>query len=153
MKFSMPTIRGSHIFRKGSESESSFNGFLNDFYKFFHTPFFRNNADISTPRLNIYEDKNKYHLEAELPGLNQEDIEVSVDGNILCIKGKREQESEENSRDYYTHEFSHNSFIRSVSLPQNIDASDIEAKFKDGILKVEVNKKEESKIKKIEVKS
>ncbi len=153
MKLSTQTIKNNQIFRKGTDRESSFNGFFNDLYQFFHTPFFKYNADISTPRLNIYEDKNKYHLEAELPGLKQGDIEVSVDGNILCIKGKKEEESEESGRDYYTHEFSHNSFIRSVALPQNIDDKDIEAKFKDGILKVEVNKNEENKIKKIEVKS
>ena len=107
----------------------------------------------STPRVDIREDEDGYVLEAELPGLTEKDIEVKVDDNLLTISSKKEDEKEEGRDGYLLKERRRASFARSFVLPKDVDKSSIEAKFANGLLRLNLGKAPETKPKTIEVKS
>jgi HSP20 family protein len=105
-----------------------------------------------TPAVDILEKDDAYTLEAELPGLKKDDVKISVQDNILTLRGERKDERKESKKGYLRMETNYGSFTRSFTLPTTINASKIEAEFKDGILKIEIPKAEEAKPKMIEVK-
>ena len=109
-------------------------------------------ADFAPP-VDVYEDKDSLVLRAELSGVKREDIEVSIDSNVLTLKGDRKLETEEEGRRYHRVERTYGSFVRQFQLPSNIDPTSIDAKFSDGVLTVALHKKEELKPRKIDVKS
>ena len=94
---------------------------------------------------------DKFVVKAELPGMKEEDIDVSVIGDTLTVKGEKKTESEVKEEDYYRCERSYGSFYRSVPLPSTVDASKIKADFEDGVLEVTLPKTAEVKPKKIAV--
>ncbi len=106
-----------------------------------------------TPPVDIYEDKDKYVVKAELPGMRREDIEVSLHGNALSICGERKHEEEKREHDTYRSERYFGRFQRSVTLPATVQANKIEASYKDGVLTVALPKSEEAKPKQISVKA
>jgi HSP20 family protein len=106
-----------------------------------------------TPAVDIYEDKDKYTVKAELPGMKKEDIDVSLDGNTLTISGERKEEQEKKEEEGYRSERFFGRFQRSVTLPATVQANKIEAAYKDGVLTIVVPKSEEAKPKQIQVKS
>jgi len=103
------------------------------------------------PAIEIFEKEDKYVVKAELPGMKQEDIDISLVGDTLSIKGQREAESEVKEEDYYCCERSYGSFFRSIALPSNVDAKKIEASYEDGVLEVSLPKAPEVKPKKVSV--
>jgi len=103
------------------------------------------------PVVDMFERENEVIVRAEIPGMSKEDIDISVLGNILIISGERKTEEEVKEDDYYCCERSYGSFQRDISLPQGVDAENIKASYKNGILEVVLPKKEEAKPKKIEV--
>ncbi len=103
------------------------------------------------PAIDIFEKDNKFVVKAELPGMNEEDIDVSVVGDTLTIKGEKKTESEVKDKDYYRSERSYGSFMRSISLPATVNADKIEAKYEDGVLEVSLPKVAEVKPKKVKV--
>jgi len=104
-----------------------------------------------TPAVDIYETDDAIVLEAELPGMNEKDIEVKVEDNVLSIKGERKFEQERKEENYYRMERYYGTFQRSFTLPSNIDTDKIKAEYKKGILKIEMPKKEQAKPKQIKV--
>jgi HSP20 family protein len=105
------------------------------------------------PSLDIYEDKDKVTVRAELPGMKKEDISVSLDGNNLTISGERKQEEEKQEGETYRAERYFGRFQRSVTLPQAVDPTKIEATYRDGVLNITLPKAEEAKPKRIDVKT
>jgi len=103
------------------------------------------------PAIEVFEKDDKLVVKAEIPGIKEEDIDVSVVGDTLTIKGQRKAESEVREEDYYHCERSYGSFLRSMTLPSHVDASKIEATYEDGILEVTLPKVPEVKPKKIAV--
>jgi HSP20 family protein len=103
------------------------------------------------PAIEVFEKKNKFVVKAELPGMKEEDIDVSVDSDILTIKGKRQAESEVKEEEYYLCERSYGSFSRSIALPSSVDAKKIEASYEDGVLEVNLPKAPGVKAKKVTV--
>ena len=103
------------------------------------------------PAVEVFEKEDQFIVKAELPGMKQDDIDVSVVGDTLTIKGERKAESEVKEEDYYCCERSYGSFYRSVSLPSNVTADKIEASYKDGILEINLPKAPEVKPKKIAI--
>ncbi len=103
------------------------------------------------PAIEVFEKEDKFVVKAELPGMKEEDIDVSAVGDILTIKGERKAESEVKEEDYYCCERSYGSFSRSIALPSSVDAKKIEASYEDGILEVTLPKTPEVKAKKIAV--
>jgi len=103
------------------------------------------------PAIEVFEKEDKFVVKAELPGMKEEDIDVSVVGDTLTIKGERKAESEVKEEDYYCCERSYGSFSRSIAVPSNVDAKKIEASFEDGVLDISLPKAPEVKPKKIAV--
>jgi len=104
-----------------------------------------------TPIIDVFEKEDRFVVKAELPGMKEEDIDVSVVGDTLTIKGERKAETEVKEKDYYCCERSYGSFFRSMTLPSTVDAKKVEASFEDGVLEVNLPKTAEVKPKKIAV--
>ena len=105
------------------------------------------------PSIEVYEKEGGFVVKAELPGMKEEDIEVSVSDGTLTLKGERKAESEVKEEDYYCCERSYGSFLRSVALPSTVDAEKIGATYEDGVLEVSLPKVAEVKPKKVSVKT
>jgi HSP20 family protein len=103
------------------------------------------------PALDVFEKEDRFIVKAELPGIKDEDIDVSVVGDTLSIRGEKKTETEIKDEDYYRCERSYGSFYRSIPIPSNVDADKIEASFEDGILEVALPKSAKVKPKKIAV--
>ena len=98
--------------------------------------------EMMVPKLDVAELKDRYEVKAELPGLDEKDIELTLEDGLLTISGEKKAETEEKEKGYYLKECSYGSFARSVRLPDNISDDKIEAKFKKGVLTVKLPKKE-----------
>ena len=103
------------------------------------------------PAIDVFEKDGKFVVKAELPGMKEEDIDISVVGNTLTIKGERKTESEVKEDDYYYCERSYGSFSRSIEVPSNVDTQKIEANYEDGVLEISLPKASEAKPNKISV--
>ena len=103
------------------------------------------------PLVDVSEDAAAYHIHSELPGVNKDDMQLSVDNQILSIRGKRESKHEEKDKKFHRVERSYGTFSRSFSLPEEADVENIQANFKDGILEVVIPKTERKKVKAIAV--
>jgi len=129
----------------------------------FHTIFERFFGDSSReepfitsnwwPALDVAERDESVIVKAELPGMTREDIDVSVEGNVLIISGEKKELEEDKKEDFYHVERRYGTFRRTITLPSDVDPSKIEATYRDGILTVELPKTEEAKPRQIEVKS
>jgi HSP20 family protein len=104
-----------------------------------------------TPAVNFYEKEGNYYLSADLPGINKDDISVTIDGGYVTVSGKKESSKEENDANYYMKETRSGSFSRSFKLPGDVHEDKVDAAYKDGVLTVLLPKKEDSKTKKIMV--
>lgn len=104
-----------------------------------------------TPSVDIYESEGEIVLEAELPGMKRDDFEVSIENNIITLKGEKNFEKSEESDSYHRVERAYGSFTRSFSLPRSVSAENTKADFSNGILRVSLPKKEEAKARKIKV--
>jgi HSP20 family protein len=103
------------------------------------------------PKFDVKESKNAYVLRADLPGVKDEDIDLSLNGNLLTVSGKRDDERREEGEQYYSVERSYGAFSRSFSLPDGIDAGAISADLKSGVLTVQIPKRPEAQPRKITV--
>lgn len=104
-----------------------------------------------SPCVDIFEDQNRLIVEAELPGMNREDFEVSVENNVLTLKGERKFEKRTEGDNYHRVERSYGSFTRQFTLPQTVTAEGATADFDNGVLRVGLPKREETKARKIEI--
>lgn len=145
------------------EVDRLFEDFDRDFWRmpfrrsvFDTEPFWRRQLKWSgAPSVDIVETDNAYELTADLPGMNQKNIEVKLAKGGLTIRGEKEEETEEKRKDYYLRERRIGSFERRFALPEGVDTDKIEASFTNGVLTVKLPKKPEAvkPEKKIEVKS
>ncbi|MDE2167069.1 MAG: Hsp20/alpha crystallin family protein [Alphaproteobacteria bacterium] len=110
---------------------------------------------FNVPAVDVSEDDKAYKIEAELPGLNEKDIEVSLNGDLLVLKGEKRQEKEEKGKNTYVSERSYGSFQRAFSLPDGVDRNKIAADFSKGVLTVTLPKNAETQKqqKKVEIKA
>lgn len=105
-----------------------------------------------SPLVDIYEAENKFLVRAELPGVDKEEVTVSVDENVLTIKGKKSFNEASEGEQWKRVETRHGEFSRSFTLPEDIDADKISATYKDGVLELAIPKTEAVKPKMIDVK-
>jgi HSP20 family protein len=103
--------------------------------------------------IDMAEDDNAYVIKASIPGVKPEEVEVTLQNNILTLKGEAKEEKEIKEENYHMRERRYGSFMRSLPLPTKVKAEEIEANHKDGVLTVRLPKAEVSKPKKIEVKT
>ncbi|HVG38549.1 MAG TPA: Hsp20/alpha crystallin family protein [Pyrinomonadaceae bacterium] len=104
-----------------------------------------------TPSVDIYENKDNIVLEAELPGMNREDFELTVENNVLTLRGERRFEKRDEGDNYHRVERAYGQFTRSFTLPQTVSAENAAAEYKNGVLRVVLRKREEVKARRIEV--
>lgn len=104
-----------------------------------------------SPKVDIFENKENLVIEAELPGMKREDVDVSIENNVLTLHGERKFEKKDEGDNYHRVERSYGSFTRSFTLPQTVTAEGATADFKNGILRVQLLKREETKARKIEI--
>ncbi len=105
-----------------------------------------------SPAIEVFEKEDKYVVKAELPGLKEEDVDVSVNDDTLCLKGEKKTEHEVNEEEYHWSERTFGSFLRTIKLPSNVDTKKIEAEYENGMLEITLPKMAEVKPKKITVK-
>jgi HSP20 family protein len=108
-------------------------------------------ASTWTPAVDIYETENDLILSAEIPGIDEKDVEIKVEDNTLSIKGERKFEKETKEENYHRIERSYGSFYRSFTLPNYIDQDKIQAVHENGVLKITMPKKTELKPRKVKI--
>ena len=104
-----------------------------------------------TPSADISETDTAYLIKAEIPGVNKEDVKVTLQDGMLTIQGERKMEKEEKDKKFHRIERSYGSFVRSFRVPEDADESAVKAEFKDGMLNVTLTKSEKARKKAIEV--
>lgn len=149
MAFNSPSLKSkAEAIRKRN---SIFDDLFNEFYSLPTSFLAKEEASLSF-RIDISETDTEYEVEAELPGINQKDIDVKVDNNILIIKGKKEErKKEETEKNYHLQERSYGAFQRSISLPSNIMTEQIKAKFESGVLHISIPKNTQRTARKIDI--
>jgi HSP20 family protein len=110
-------------------------------------------AEAWMPAIDVSESEDTVTVKAEIPGMEAKDIEISMVGDTLTIKGEKKAEKEEKGESYHLVERSYGSFIRSIRMPAPVDPDKIEANYKNGVLTVTCPKREEVKPKAIEIKA
>ncbi|MCA1593458.1 MAG: Hsp20/alpha crystallin family protein [Acidobacteria bacterium] len=103
------------------------------------------------PSVDIYENKDQIVLEAELPGMNREDFDLTIENNVLTLRGERRFEKRDDSDNYHRVERSYGTFTRSFTLPQTVSSEGVTAEYKNGVLRVALHKREEVKARRIEI--
>jgi HSP20 family protein len=97
------------------------------------------------PPVDISEDKDRITLTAELPGFSEDQVEVQMEGGVLTIRGERKFEDEKEGRNFHRLERSYGTFVRSFTLPNNVDRENIRASFQNGLWEIELPKSEEAR--------
>lgn len=108
-------------------------------------------AAVWSPRMDLMETDDKFHLQVDLPGIEKGDVSITVDDNRLSIRGERHEENRMEGKNAVRMERSFGTFYRSLRLPKTVKADSIEASFKNGVLTVDIPKTEKSKPKKIQI--
>lgn len=114
-------------------------------------PDVRRNQFGFTPAIDMYEDKDNIIIETQLGGINSENVDISIENNVLNIKGESEKKSEIDEKNYYRKEIRRGSFYRSIALPTKVDGDNAKAINEDGILKISIPKAPEVKPKTIKI--
>ncbi len=108
-------------------------------------PFWRREFTLgTTPAVDVVEKEKAYEITAELPGMEEKNVEVQFSDGVLTIKGEKQEDKEEKQKDYYMSERRYGSFRRSFQVPDGVDAEKIEANFKNGVLSVTLPKSPET---------
>lgn len=138
----MSIIKWTPFFPEFDDMEETMNSML---------PTVRGKQFGFTPAIDMYEDKDNIIVETQLGGINPDNVDISIENNILCLKGESEKQSEIDDKNYYRKEIRRGSFYRSVSLPTKVDGENAKAINEGGILKITIPKAPEVKPKTIKI--
>ncbi|WP_426324610.1 Hsp20/alpha crystallin family protein [Pedobacter sp. R-06] len=133
-------------FNPEKKNSSLLPGFNDIFESVLGDTFFTDRRLSSVPAVNISESADHYHIELAAPGLKKDDFRVSVERDMLTISTETKNENLSEGRTYNRKEYSYSAFTRSFTLPESADVEKISASYNDGILKLELPKKEEAKV-------
>ena len=106
---------------------------------------------VWAPACNAYEDEHGFWIQAALPGMDRKDIEISVEDGVLSLRGERKDDTTDQTRTYFVREVGWGAFSRSFRLPTNVDPNKVTAHYRDGILTVQLPKREEAKPRRISI--
>jgi HSP20 family protein len=110
------------------------------------------NTNTTLPAVNVIENDDEFRIELAAPGMTKSDFRINLEGNVLTISSERKNEKEEKKQNYTRREFSYQSFQRSFTLPEHaVDREKVAANYKDGILHIQIPKREEAKPKPREI--
>jgi HSP20 family protein len=132
-------------FQEGNNRNVLAPGFSDIFESFFNDSFLSDRMISRVPAVNVAETDDGYHIELAAPGLKKEDFKIDLDRNMLNISVEKKSEETESNKKYNKREYSYTSFVRSFTLPDSADDGNIEAEYNDGVLKIKIAKREESK--------
>jgi len=116
------------------------------FDSIFNDTFFSDRMVTRVPATNISESTDHYHVELAAPGLKKEDFKLKLEGDVLSISVAQLNQDDAQDRTYAKREYSYSSFVRSFTLPDSANADQIEAKYQDGVLCINIPKREEAKM-------
>ncbi|HWZ14498.1 MAG TPA: Hsp20/alpha crystallin family protein [Mucilaginibacter sp.] len=138
-------------FANGQKNQAV-NPFFNDvFESILNDSFLSDKLATRVPAVNIAETENEFHVELAVPGLKKDDFKISLDKSVLSVSVEKKAENVEEGKRYSKREYSYNSFVRSFTLPETVDYGKIDAEYTDGILKLNIAKKEEAKFQSREI--
>ncbi|TSJ36529.1 Hsp20/alpha crystallin family protein [Mucilaginibacter corticis] len=120
-------------------------GFSDVFDSIFNDTFFSDRMITRVPAVNISESENNYHVELAAPGLKKEDFKLNLERNQLSISVEKSADQQDNQKNYSKREYSYSSFVRSFTLTESADHANIKAAYTDGILRIDIAKREEAK--------
>lgn len=132
-------------FKEGKNRDLVSRGFNDVFESIFNDTFLSDRMVSRVPAVNVSETEGEYQFELAAPGLKKEDFKVDLTENVLTISAEKKTEQTEGDKKYNKREYSYTSFVRSFALPESINDEHIEAEYTDGVLKIIVAKKEESR--------
>jgi HSP20 family protein len=104
------------------------------------------------PPMDVAETDDKVMVRADIPGIDPKELDISISGDVLTVKGEKKEEKEEKGEAYFCSERRYGAFSRTIDLPTNVDPEKIDASYHNGVLKIEMKKLPEAKRKKIQVK-
>lgn len=125
------------------------------FDQFFDWRPFRRSFDEGdwTPLVDVSETGKEVIVNAEIPGMDAKDIDISLNGRVLTLRGEKKSNHEEKNENFHRIERRYGAFSRSFELPADVDANKVKATYKDGVLKISLPKTKEQSVKKIEIKT
>lgn len=138
----MPLIKWSPFLEPLEEMDKAFHDFM---------PVVRRGQESFMPAIDMYEDKDNVVIETELSGIDPENVAVSIENDVLTIKGQSEKKSEVEDKNYYRKEIRRGSFYRSIPLPTHVSGDKAKASAEDGVLKISIPKAPEAKPKTIKI--
>lgn len=106
---------------------------------------------VWAPAYNAYEDEHGFWIQVALPGMERKEIQIVLEDGVLTLKGERKDEQSDSNRTYFTREIGWGSFSRSFRLPTNVDPNKASASYKEGVLTIELPKREEAKPRRITI--
>jgi HSP20 family protein len=121
-------------------------GFNNVFDSIFNDTFFSDRMVARVPAANISESADHFHVELAAPGLKKEDFKLKLERDVLSISVEQSGETQQQERSYAKREYSYSSFVRAFTLPESANAEGIQAKYTDGVLCIDIPKREEAKM-------
>ncbi|MDH5661902.1 MAG: Hsp20/alpha crystallin family protein [Elusimicrobiota bacterium] len=104
-----------------------------------------------SPAIDVYDQKDRIVVKAELPGIDKKNVKVSVEGDVLSIRGETKKAQEVKEKDYYYSERAYGSFYRALPLPVTVEKEKVKASYKDGVLTIELPKTKEAKAKETDI--
>jgi len=139
------------FFPKFNNFRKAFSELISDFFNddFFGTELVKSDW---YPKIDVYEKDNVIYVKADLPGIDEKNLNVELEGNILTISGTSEETCEKKEKNYHRIERCYGSFSRSITLPENVDIEKVNAEYKKGVLTVSIPKTKKEDTKKINVK-
>ena len=143
----LPIFNNSWLRHREPTGTSFFDSFFNDFT----LPTVSTWEKDWTPAVDFSESEKEYTLKAELPGINKDDIDISLADGVLTVKGEKREEKKEEKENYHYRETRYGSFSRSLLLPEDASMEKVDAVYADGVLTVSIPKTEAAKPKKIEI--
>src|SRR5882757_4756387 len=134
-------------FNEGKNRNSLAGPVFNDIFESIMNDTFLSDRMVSrVPAVNISETDGHYHIELAAPGIKKEDFKLNLDRDVLTISAEHQSEQTGNDKKYNKCEYNYTSFVRSFTLPDSADDEGIEAEYSDGILKINVAKRDEARI-------
>lgn len=132
-------------FNPENKRSSLMPGFSDVFDSVFNDNFFADRMVSRVPATNISETEDHYHVELAAPGLKKEDFKLNLERNVLNISVEKRKEEKQDERNFSKREYSYSSFVRSFTLPESANENGIQATYNDGILTIDIPKREEAK--------
>ena len=133
------------------KKEKSLNPLFSDVFESLFNDSVSDRMIARVPAVNISETDGNYHIELAAPGLKKEDFKINLDRDVLSVSSEKKEETTQEGKRFNKREYSYSTFVRSFTLPDTADQSKIEAEYADGILRINVAKKEEAKFQSREI--